>query len=133
MFSSIRARIAVSAGIAMAFTLLIAMWITTSAFTSVNEEITEKVVIQLTKATDSRLISTALNESHSIANKLHPVVSNLAQIRSLIELSARTSAGADLIVQQFISALDTQDEAVFAGYMVWEEKTWPKETEESIA
>lgn len=51
MFNSIRTRIAVSAGGAMAFTLLIAMGMTTNAFTQVNEQITTKVKSQLTEAT----------------------------------------------------------------------------------
>ena len=124
MFNSIRTQIAVSAGAAMAFTLLIAMGMTTNAFSDVNQQITERVKAQLTQSTIDNLKSTALNQGQTISSNLNPVLSNLDQARSIIELSAETGAGADLIVNQFIAALETQDEAVFAGYMVWEEKTW---------
>lgn len=132
MFNSIRTRIAVSAGVAMAFTLLIAMGMTTNAFTNVNQQITTKVKSQLTKATVANLHSTALNQGQTIATNLNPILANLTQVRSIIELSAKSSAGADTIVNQFIAALEAQDEAVFAGYMVWEEKTWPLGSENKV-
>ncbi|PKG38871.1 methyl-accepting chemotaxis protein [Psychromonas sp. Urea-02u-13] len=129
MFKTIRTRIAVSSGLAMAFTLMIAMGMTTNAFTKVNEEITEKVKFQLTDATRLNLRSTASEQGKIIANKLFPVLANLDQVRSIIELSAESQSSAEMIVKQFIAALEAQDKAVFAGYMVWEEKTWPIESE----
>ena len=133
MFKSIRTRIAICAGLTMVFTLLIAMGMTTSAFTKVNQEITEKVKIQLTNATTLNLRSTAANQAKTIENQLFPVLANLIQIRSIIELSAQTQADAETIVTQFIASLKAQDKAVFAGYMVWEEKTWPQESESNAA
>ncbi|WP_422108954.1 hypothetical protein [Vibrio owensii] len=62
MFNSIRTRIAVSAGGAMAFTLLIAMGMTTNAFTDVNKQINEKVKAQLTDATNTDLQNTRFNK-----------------------------------------------------------------------
>ncbi|MGF1842049.1 methyl-accepting chemotaxis protein [Vibrio clamense] len=129
MFKSIRTRIALSAGLAMAFTLLIAMGMTTNAFTKVNQEITEKVKTQLTEATIANLQATASEQGKIISTQLFPVLANLSQVRSIIELSAESQLGADTIVKQFTAALEAQDKAVFAGYMVWEEKTWPLETE----
>ncbi|MDA0148981.1 methyl-accepting chemotaxis protein [Vibrio sp. LaRot3] len=129
MFNTIRTRIAVSAGAAMAFTLLIAMVITTNAFTNVNQQIAAKVSDQLTDATQSNLLSMASEQGKSIANQLFPVTANLDQLRSIIEQSAADGLGADLLVKQFIASLKAQDEAVFAGYMVWEEKTWLPESE----
>ncbi len=115
MFNSIRTRIAVSAGGAMAFTLLIAMGMTTSAFTDVNEQVTEKVKLQLTNATTTDLQNTALQQGLNISNQLNPVLANLTQARSIIELSSETDASADLIVKQFTAALEAQNKAVFAG------------------
>ncbi|EDK29603.1 putative methyl-accepting chemotaxis protein [Vibrionales bacterium SWAT-3] len=129
MFNSIRTRIAVSAGGAMAFTLLIAMGMTTSAFTDVNKQVTEKVKLQLTDATITDLQNTALQQGLNISNQLNPVLANLKQARSIIELSSETDASADLIVKQFTAALEAQNKAVFAGYMVWENKTWPQQTD----
>ncbi|MFA0411346.1 methyl-accepting chemotaxis protein, partial [Vibrio splendidus] len=129
MFNSIRTRIAVSAGGAMAFTLLIAMGMTTSAFTDVNKQVTEKVKTQLTDATTTDLQNTAIQQGLNIANQLDPVLANLKQARSIIELSSETNASADLIVKQFTAALEAQNKAVFAGYMVWENKTWPQQTD----
>lgn len=129
MFNSIRTRIAVSAGGAMAFTLLIAMGMTTSAFTDVNKQVTEKVKLQLTDATTTDLQNTALQQGLNISNQLNPVLANLTQARSIIELSSETDASADLIVKQFTAALEAQNKAVFAGYMVWENKTWPQQTD----
>lgn len=125
MFNSIRMRIATSAGVAMAFTLIIAMGMTTNAFTKVSQAVTDKVTTQLTDATLSSLRYTASEQGKSVANQLFPVLANLSQARSILELSAESGIGADLIVKQFIASLESQDEAVFAGYMVWEEKTWP--------
>ncbi|MGC3835326.1 cache domain-containing protein [Moritella viscosa] len=133
MFKSIRTRIAICAGLTMVFTLLIAMGMTTSAFTKVSQEITEKVKIQLTNATTLNLRSTAANQAKTIENQLFPVLANLIQIRSIIELSAHSRADAETIVKQFIASLKAQDKAVFAGYMVWEEKTWPQESESNVA
>ncbi|MFA0349924.1 methyl-accepting chemotaxis protein, partial [Vibrio sp. 10N.222.55.C6] len=65
----------------------------------------------------------------NIANQLDPVLANLKQARSIIELSSETNASADLIVKQFTAALEAQNKAVFAGYMVWENKTWPQQTD----
>ncbi|QUM88766.1 methyl-accepting chemotaxis protein [Moritella sp. 36] len=133
MFKSIRTRIAICAGLTMVFTLLIAMGMTTNAFTKVNQEITEKVKVQLTNATTLNLRSTADNQAKTIENQLSPVLANLTQIRSIIELSAQTRADAETIVKQFTASLEVQDKAVFAGYMVWEEKTWPQESEPNTA
>ncbi|WP_038880556.1 methyl-accepting chemotaxis protein [Vibrio jasicida] len=127
MFNSIRTRIAVSAGGAMAFTLLIAMGMTTNAFTDVNKQVNEKVKAQLTDATSTDLQNTAIQQGLDIANQLDPVLANLKQVRSIIELSAETNASADLIVKQFTAALEAQNKAVFAGYMVWQDKTWPEQ------
>ncbi|MEZ8340405.1 cache domain-containing protein, partial [Vibrio cyclitrophicus] len=131
MFNSIRTRIAVSAGGAMAFTLLIAMGMTTSAFTDVNKQVTEKVKTQLTDATTTDLQNTAIQQGLNIANQLDPVLANLKQARSIIELSSETNASADFIVKQFTAALEAQNKAVFAGYMVWENKTWPQQTDQN--
>ncbi|WP_372067202.1 hypothetical protein [Vibrio sp. 10N.261.49.A11] len=128
MFNSIRTRIAVSAGGAMAFTLLIAMGMTTNAFTDVNKQVTEKVKTQLTEATATDLQNTALQQGLNIANQLNPVLANLKQVRSIIELSSETDASAELIVKQFTAALEAQNKAVFAGYMVWEDKTWSQQS-----
>lgn len=127
MFNSIRTRIAVSAGGAMAFTLLIAMGITTDAFTDVNKQVNEKVKAQLTDATSTDLQNTAIQQGLNIANQLDPVLANLKQVRSIIELSSETNASAELIVKQFTAALEAQNKAVFAGYMVWQDKTWPQQ------
>ncbi|HBC3902817.1 TPA: methyl-accepting chemotaxis protein, partial [Vibrio parahaemolyticus] len=105
MFNSIRTRIAVSAGGAMAFTLLIAMGMTTNAFTQVNEQITTKVKSQLTEATRTDLSNTAIQQGLNISNQLEPVLANLKQARSIIELSAETAATPDIIVKQFIASL----------------------------
>ncbi|OLQ74079.1 chemotaxis protein [Photobacterium proteolyticum] len=129
MFKTIRTRIAISAGIAMAFTLLIAMGMTTRAFTNVNQQVSEKVTVQLSDATNLNLKATASEQGKTIANKLFPVLANLNQIRSIIELSGENGSGANTIVKQFIAALEAQDRAVFAGYMVWEKKTWPASSE----
>jgi len=129
MFKTIRTRIALSAGAALAFTLLIAMGMTTNAFTKVNQNITESVTKQLTEATNLSLKATASEQGKSISNQLFPVLANLSQVRSIIELSAESALGADVLVKQFTAALEAQDKAVFAGYMVWEEKTWPLESE----
>ncbi|AXY01400.1 methyl-accepting chemotaxis protein [Vibrio alfacsensis] len=127
MFNSIRTRIAVSAGGAMAFTLLIAMGMTTNAFTDVSEQVTAKVKTQLTDATTTDLQNTAIQQGLNVANQLHPVLANLKQARSILELSSKTNAAPDLIVKQFIAALEAQNKAVFAGYMVWQDKTWPQQ------
>ncbi|MDF2153955.1 methyl-accepting chemotaxis protein [Vibrio sp. CAU 1672] len=129
MFNSVRTRIAVSTGIAMAFTLLIAMGMTTNAFNKINQQITTKVKAQLTEETITNLKNTAREQGQTISNQLNPVLATLTQLRSIIELSAENHSGAKTIVDQFITALEAQDEAVFAGYMVWEEKTWPLESE----
>ncbi|MCS0455186.1 methyl-accepting chemotaxis protein [Vibrio diabolicus] len=128
MFNSIRTRIAVSAGGAMAFTLLIAMGMTTNAFTQVNEQITTKVKSQLTEATTTDLSNTAIQQGLNISNQLEPVLANLKQARSIIELSAETAATPDIIVKQFIASLEAQNKAVFAGYMVWEKPSWVEPT-----
>ncbi|MCG7588029.1 methyl-accepting chemotaxis protein, partial [Photobacterium sp. OFAV2-7] len=129
MFKTIRTRIAISVGIAMAFTLLIAMGMTTTAFTNVNQQVSDKVTVQLSDATNLNLKATASEQGKTIANRLFPVLANLNQIRSIIELSGENGAGANTIVKQFIAALEAQDRAVFAGYMVWEQKTWPASSE----
>ncbi len=128
MFKSIRTRIAVSAGGAMAFTLLIAMGMTTNAFTQVNEQITTKVKSQLNEATTTDLSNTAIQQGLNISNQLEPVLANLKQARSIIELSAETAATPDIIVKQFIASLEAQNKAVFAGYMVWEKPSWVEPT-----
>ncbi|PIB12938.1 methyl-accepting chemotaxis protein [Vibrio rotiferianus] len=128
MFNSIRTRIAVSAGGAMAFTLLIAMGMTTSAFTEVNQQITTQVKKQLTNATTSDLRNAALQQELSISNQLEPVLANLKQVRSILELSAESSATPQAVVKQFIASLEAQNKAVFAGYMVWQDMSWPSET-----
>lgn len=129
MFNTIRTRIAISVGIAMAFTLLIAMGMTTRAFTNVNQQVSDKVKIQLSDATNLNLKATASEQGKTIANQLFPVLANLDQVRSIIELSGESEAGAGIIVKQFTAALEAQDRAVFAGYMVWEQKTWPETSE----
>ncbi|WP_299012885.1 methyl-accepting chemotaxis protein [uncultured Photobacterium sp.] len=129
MFKTIRTRIAISAGVAMAFTLLIAMGMTTRAFTNVNQQVTDKVKAQLNNTTQQHLKATATEEGKTISNHLFPVLATLDQIRSIIELSGEAGAGADIIVKQFTAALEAQDRSVFAGYMVWEEKTWPANSE----
>ncbi|EKM30156.1 putative methyl-accepting chemotaxis protein, partial [Vibrio harveyi] len=112
----------------MAFTLLIAMGMTTNAFTDVNKQVNEKVKTQLTDATNTDLQNTAIQQGLNVANQLDPVLANLKQVRSIIELSAETDASADLIVKQFTAALEAQNKAVFAGYMVWQDKTWSQQT-----
>lgn len=133
MFNSIRTRIAVTAGAAMGFTLLIAMGMTTNAFTDVNQQISAKVTTQLTEATTSHLRFTASEQSKTIATELFPVTRSLSQLRSIMEHSAADKAGADALVNHFIAALKAQDEAVFAGYLVFEEKTWAPESEAAVA
>ncbi|MGF1909400.1 methyl-accepting chemotaxis protein [Vibrio kasasachensis] len=132
MFNSIRTRIAVTAGAAMGFTLLIAMGITTNAFTDVNQQISDRVTTQLTEASTSHLRFTASEQSKTIANQVSPVTQSLSQLRSILEQSADSQAGADALVNNFIAALKSQDEAVFAGYMVFEENTWPLESEATV-
>lgn len=133
MFNSIRTRIAISAGAAMAFTLLIAMGMTTNAFTKVNQQISAKVSDQLTEATTSHLRSTASEQGKTIANELFPVTRSLNQLRSIMEQSSQDQAGADALVNHFIAALKAQDKDVFAGYMVFEQKTWPLSSEAKAA
>ncbi|MPY21069.1 methyl-accepting chemotaxis protein [Shewanella sp. YLB-07] len=133
MFKTIKTRIAVSAGIAMTFTLLIAMGMTTNAYTTVSQQVTDKVKVQLSDAINFHLKSTASEQGKIIETQLFPVLANLNQVRSIIELSGVNSVGADTIVKQFIAALEVQDKAVFAGYMVWDQKTWPTESEVQVA
>ncbi|MEF1307613.1 methyl-accepting chemotaxis protein, partial [Vibrio owensii] len=85
------------------------------------------VKAQLTDATNTDLQNTAIQQGLNIANQLDPVLANLKQARSIIELSAERNASADLIVKQFTAALEAQNKAVFAGYMVWQDKTWPQQ------
>ena len=105
MFNSIRTRIAVTAGVAMGFTLLIAMGMTTNAFTEVNQQISHRVTEQLTEATTSHLRFTASEESKSIANDLFPVTRSLSQLRSIMEQSAYDRADAETLVNHFIACL----------------------------
>ncbi|AQS37451.1 methyl-accepting chemotaxis sensory transducer with Cache sensor [Shewanella psychrophila] len=133
VFKTIRTRIAVSAGVAMTFTLLIAMGMTTNAYTTVSQQVTDRVKIQLNDAINFHLKSTASEQGKIIETQLFPVLANLNQVRSIIELSGTNGVGADTIVKQFIAALEVQDKAVFAGYMVWEQKTWLAESEVNIA
>ncbi|WP_229380964.1 methyl-accepting chemotaxis protein [Shewanella psychropiezotolerans] len=117
----------------MTFTLLIAMGMTTNAYTTVSQQVTDKVKVQLSDAINFHLKSTASEQGKIIETQLFPVLANLNQVRSIIELSGVNSVGADTIVKQFIAALEVQDKAVFAGYMVWDQKTWPTESEVQVA
>ncbi|MGR5129243.1 methyl-accepting chemotaxis protein [Photobacterium swingsii] len=128
MFKSIKTRIAVSAGLAMVFTLSIAMAFTTYSFSNVQHQITTQVSEQLTQATKDNLLATAKEQSNTLNSQLAPVLANLDQLRAMLELSSTANASADLLVEQFIAGLKTQDESVFAGYMVWENKVWSDAT-----
>lgn len=112
----------------MVFTLGIAMAFTTYSFTEVQQQITDKVSTQLSETTKANLISTATEQSNTLNSQLAPVLANLVQLRAMLELSSSSDASADLLVEQFIAALKTQNDTVFAGYMVWEEQHWQNPT-----
>lgn len=134
MFASIKTRIAVSSGVAMIFTLAIAMWFTTQSFTSVQQQITNRVTEQLKTATDNNLIAAANEQSNTLNNQLAPVLANLDQLRTMLELTASQQGSADLLVQQFVASLKNQNKSVFAGYMVWESSPWAAPvTQEGLA
>lgn len=103
------------------------------SLSGVNQEVKDKVGADLKEFISAELKSTAFKQQESVNELLRPLLSNLDQIKAVIELSAEKGLGADIIVNQFISALLVQNKAVFSGYMVWEEKTWAAETELNIA
>lgn len=133
MFRSIRNYIALSTGIVLVGSLFISLYIITMSLSGVNQEVKDKVGADLKEFISAELKSTAFKQQESVNELLRPLLSNLDQIKAVIELSAEKGLGADIIVNQFISALLVQNKAVFSGYMVWEEKTWAAETELNIA
>ncbi|RYU48582.1 methyl-accepting chemotaxis protein [Aliivibrio finisterrensis] len=120
MFKSIKTRIAVSAGIAIFITLSTAMFFTTISYDKVNKDITEHVSSQLSDNIDYKLLSIANQQSAELNGLFSPVISNLKQLKSVLELSNDTNADAELLIKQFTSSLKNQNDSVFAGFMVWE-------------
>ncbi|AAW86284.1 methyl-accepting chemotaxis protein [Aliivibrio fischeri ES114] len=130
MFKSIKTRIAVSAGLAIFITLSTAMFFTTVSYNGVNKEITQQVSNQLAANIDYKLLSIADQQRAELNGQFAPVISNLKQLQSLLELSNQHQANASLLVEQFTSSLKIQNESVFAGYMVWEEENFIKDDSE---
>lgn len=127
MFKSIKTRIAVSAGLAIFITLSTAMFFTTVSYNGVNKEITKHVSDQLAENIDYKLLSIANQQSAELNGQFSPVISNLKQLKSLLELSNQHQADASLLIEQFISSLKIQNDSVFAGYMVWEDANFTKD------
>ncbi|WP_122034025.1 methyl-accepting chemotaxis protein [Aliivibrio sp. EL58] len=130
MFKSIKTRIAVSAGLAIFITLSTTMFFTTISYNNVNDEITRHVSDQLADNIDYKLLSIASQQSAELNGLFSPVISNLKQLKSVLELSNDNQANADLLIKQFISSLKNQNDSVFAGYMVWEEGQFIKDDSE---
>ncbi|MGR6862081.1 methyl-accepting chemotaxis protein [Aliivibrio salmonicida] len=127
MFKSIKTRIAISAGLAIFITLSTAMFFTTVSYNGVNEEITEHVSSQLIENIDYKLLAIANQQSAELNGMFSPVISNLKQLKSVLELSNDNQANAELLIKQFTSSLKNQNESVFAGYMVWEQGEFIKD------
>ena len=130
MFKSIKTRIAVSAGLAIFITLSTAMLFTTISYNNVNDEITQHVSDQLADNIDYKLLSIANQQSAELNGLFSPVISNLKQLKSLLELSNQHKANSSLLIEQFTSSLKIQNESVFAGYMVWEQGQFIKDDSE---
>ncbi|KLV08918.1 chemotaxis protein [Photobacterium aquae] len=124
MFKTIKTRIALSAGVALVFTLVIAMGFTTNSFTQVQTMTAQEVSAQLKESTTQNLLAVANEQSQQLNGQLAPVLANLSLLRSILELGGEQHVSADVLVQQFINALEIQDKTVFAGYMVWESSPW---------
>lgn len=130
MFTSIKTRIAISAGLAIFITLSIAMFFTTVSYSDANKEITAHVSDQLSDNIDYKLLSIANQQSAELNALFSPVISNLTQLKSMLELSNQEGDSAKRLIQQFTSSLKIQNENVFAGYMVWEEENFIKDDSE---
>ncbi|OCH12811.1 chemotaxis protein [Aliivibrio sp. 1S165] len=130
MFKSIKTRIAVSAGLAIFITLSTAMLFTTISYNNVNDEITQHVSDQLADNIDYKLLSIANQQSAELNGLFSPVISNLKQLKSLLELSNQHKANSSLLIEQFTSSLKIQNDSVFAGYMVWEQGQFIKDDSE---
>ncbi|WP_434355152.1 methyl-accepting chemotaxis protein [Parasalinivibrio latis] len=132
MFNSIKHRIALGSGIALAFTLVIAMGMTTRAFNGVHNDVFNYVNQQLHESSEQTLEAAANQQAAEISGFLKPIIANLTQIRASLEQSASLDLGANILVNQFENALKVQDKSVFAGYMVWMQKFWPVDTESLV-
>ena len=130
MFTSIKIRIAVSAGLAIFITLSTAMLFTTISYTNVNKEITQHVSKQLADNIDYKLLSIASQQSAELNGLFSPVISNLTQLKSILELSNQEGDSAERLIQQFTASLKMQNKSVFAGYMVWEDENFIKDDSE---
>ncbi len=130
MFKSIKTRIAISAGLAIFITLSTAMFFTTVSYDGVNKEITKHVSDQLVENIDYKLLSIANQQSAELNGQFSPVISNLKQLQSLLELSNQHQSNASLLIEQFIASLKIQNKSVFAGYMVWEKENFIKDDSE---
>ncbi|PQJ89671.1 methyl-accepting chemotaxis protein [Aliivibrio sifiae] len=130
MFKSIKTRIAISAGLAIFITLSTAMFFTTVSYDEVNKEITKHVSDQLVENIDYKLLSIANQQSAELNGLFSPVISNLKQLQSLLELSNQHQSNASLLIEQFIASLKIQNKSVFAGYMVWEKENFIKDNSE---
>lgn len=130
MFKSIKTRIAISAGLAIFITLSIAMFFTTVSYSDANKEITAHVSDQFSDNIDYKLLSIANQQSAELNALFSPVISNLTQLKSMLELSNQEGDSAKRLIQQFTSSLKIQNENVFAGYMVWEEENFIKDDSE---
>lgn len=130
MFKSIKTRIAISAGLAIFITLSTAMFFTTVSYNDVNKEITQHVSDQLVENIDYKLLSIADQQRAELNGQFSPVISNLKQLQSLLELSNQHQSSASLLIEQFIASLKIQNKSVFAGYMVWEKENFIKDDSE---
>jgi len=130
MFKSIKTRIAISAGLAIFITLSTAMFFTTVSYNKVNKEITKNVSLQLTDNIDYKLLSIANQQRAELNGLFAPVISNLQQLKSVLELSNSNQVEANILIQQFMASLHIQNKSVFAGYMVWEEKNFLQDNSE---
>ncbi len=124
MFKSIKTRIALSAGLAILVTLSTAMFFTTISYNSVNKEITQRVSDQLSTNIDQNLLSIANQQRSELNGLFSPVLSNLIQLKSMLELSNNEGDTAKHLIQQFTTSLEMQNESVFAGFMVWEKSNF---------
>ncbi|MDD9195506.1 methyl-accepting chemotaxis protein [Aliivibrio sp. S3MY1] len=130
MFKSIKTRIAIRAGLAIFITLSTVMFFTTVSYNSVNKEITQHVSYQLAGNIDYKLLSIASQQSSDLNGLFSPVISNLTQLKSMLELSNQEGDSAKRLIQQFTASLKMQNESVFAGYMVWEDENFIKDDSE---
>ncbi|OOE82341.1 chemotaxis protein [Salinivibrio sp. ML198] len=125
MSLSLTARITLLSTFLMASVLIVGLGVNLSNNLGVYDDINHRMTETFTRESNLEMKLAVSNAVADIEELVIPVIKNLEILKSNMEVSAEQGKDPDFLLKLFEATMMPQEEAVFSGYMVFEEPAWP--------